>query len=214
MMGQLFKRILTSLGILCFSTASAVVFAAGEAAPKPPQRAIFAGGCFWCMEAPFDALPGVLKVTVGYTGGQKPNPTYEEVSRGGTGHAEAVTIDFDPARVSYATLLEVFWRQVDPTTADAQFCDHGSQYRSGIFYTSADQRREAEAAKAKLEASGRFKAKIVTEVTAAGPFFAAEDYHQHYYKKNPLRYKFYRLKCGRDQFLDGVWGQDRPKDHP
>lgn len=170
------------------------------------KLATFAGGCFWCMEAPFDSLPGVLAVTVGYSGGTKVRPTYEEVSAGTTGHAESVQIQYDPGKISYEQLLDVFWRQIDPTTPDAQFCDHGRQYRAAIFVHDAVQRAAAEASRAKLQASGRFKRPIVTEITDAGAFYAAEDYHQHYYKKNPLRYRYYRHGCGRDQFLDEVWG--------
>ncbi len=163
------------------------------------------------MEAPFDKIPGVLEVTVGYTGGTKENPTYKEVSAGRTGHAEAVELVFDPKRVSYEKLVHIFWRQIDPTTPNAQFCDHGSQYRSGIFYVNEDQRKVAEASKEELQKSGRFKGRIVTEITKAGRFYAAEDYHQQYYKKNPLRYKYYRYRCGRDKVLDSLWGSSREK---
>ncbi len=177
--------------------------------PGPPAAAgasaIFAGGCFWCVEADFEKLPGVLKVESGYTGGQVPNPTYEQVSAGGTGHAEAVRVWFDPARVSYAQLLDYFWHHIDPTVHDRQFCDVGHQYRSAIFYQDEAQRRAAEASKAALERSGRLP-HIYTEISAAGPFYPAEEYHQGYYKKNPLRYKFYRLSCGRDARVAEVWG--------
>ncbi|HSB72610.1 MAG TPA: peptide-methionine (S)-S-oxide reductase MsrA [Candidatus Methylomirabilis sp.] len=168
--------------------------------------ATFAGGCFWCMEPPFDELDGVLSTTSGYTGGQKQNPTYEEVSAGRTGHAEAVQVLYDPTRITYARLLDVFWRNIDPTTPNAQFCDHGTQYRSAIFYHDAAQRRLAEESRRALEASGRLKAPIVTEIVAAGTFYPAEDYHQDYYRKNPIRYKFYRAGCGRDRRLTEVWG--------
>lgn len=178
------------------------------------EKAIFAGGCFWCMESPFDQLKGVKDVVVGYTGGQKVNPTYEEVSSGKTGHTEAIEITFDPSVISYEKLLDVFWPQIDPLTADAQFCDHGSQYRSGIFYTNAAQQKAAEASRAALEKSGRFKSKIVTEVTAASTFYPAEEYHQHYYKKNPIRYRYYRSSCGRDAALEKIWGKDAAKAHP
>ena len=180
--------------------ASAAVTASGNAV------ATFAGGCFWCMEPPYDELDGVISTTSGYTGGRKQNPTYEEVSTGTTGHTEAVQVVFDPKRISYARLLEVFWRNIDPLTANAQFCDHGTQYRSGIFYHDAEQRRLAEDSKRALEASGRFKGPIVTEIVAAGTFYPAEEYHQDYYKKNPIRYKFYRAGCGRDQRLAELWG--------
>jgi peptide-methionine (S)-S-oxide reductase len=170
--------------------------------------ATFAGGCFWCMEPPFDALPGVVSTTSGYTGGHVPTPTYEDVSAGTTGHAEAVRIVYDPARVDYAQLLEVFWRNVDPLDADGQFCDRGSQYRSGIFYETEEQKRMAEESKAALEQSGRFNQPIVTPIVAASSFYPAEDYHQDYYKTNPLRYKFYRYGCGRDRRLEQVWGSE------
>jgi peptide-methionine (S)-S-oxide reductase len=169
--------------------------------------ATFAGGCFWCMEPPYDKLDGVLATTSGYIGGHQDNPTYREVSAGNTGHAEAVEVRYDPNKVSYAELLDVFWRNVDPTTPDQQFCDHGNQYRTGIFYHDEGQRRAAEASKARLEADKPFAAPIVTEISAAGKFYPAEDYHQDYYKKNPLRYKFYRFNCGRDQRLTELWGE-------
>jgi peptide-methionine (S)-S-oxide reductase len=169
-------------------------------------KATFAGGCFWCMEPPFDKLEGVVSTTSGYIGGHTKNPTYKEVSSGGTGHTEAVEIAYDPAKISYAKLLEVFWRNIDPVTPNAQFCDRGSQYRSGIFYHDETQKQLAEASKQTLEASKRLKAPIVTEITAASTFYPAEDYHQDYYQKNPLRYKFYRYNCGRDQRLQELWG--------
>ncbi|MGE0682901.1 MAG: peptide-methionine (S)-S-oxide reductase MsrA, partial [Candidatus Binatia bacterium] len=163
------------------------------------ETAIFAGGCFWCMEPPFDKLDGVMSTTSGYTGGQTKNPSYEEVSSGVTGHTEAVQVVFDPAKISYAKLLDVFWRNIDPFTPNAQFCDHGSQYRTAIFYHGEEQQRLAEASKKALEQSGRFTKPIVTEIVPAGEFYKAEEYHQDYYQKNPLRYKFYRYQCGRDQ---------------
>jgi len=174
--------------------------------------AVFAGGCFWCMEKPFDQLPGVTLVLPGYTGGSKDKPTYEEVSAGGTGHAESVQVTYDPKKVSYDKLLEVFWHQIDPTTPNAQFCDHGSQYRGAIFYQTDAERQKAEASKAELEKTGRFKSKIVTEITKASTFYPAEEYHQHYYKKNPVRYRYYRHSCGRDQYLDSIWGAGRERD--
>jgi len=173
------------------------------------EKATFAGGCFWCMEAPFDKLKGVIAVTVGYTGGRMENPTYEEVSSGRTGHAESVEILYDPAQISYATLLDVFWHNIDPTTRDREFVDVGNQYRTAIFYHSEEQKRLAEESKRKLDASGKFGKPIVTEIVPAGKFYPAEDYHQHYYKKNPTRYKFYRFNSGRDQYLDRIWGKDR-----
>jgi peptide-methionine (S)-S-oxide reductase len=170
------------------------------------ETAVFAGGCFWCMEAPFDKLPGVLSVTSGYSGGQVKNPTYEQVSAGGTGHAEAVQVVFDPSKISYSRLLDVFWRNIDPTVTDRQFCDVGSQYRSAIFYHGEEQRRAALQSKAALEKAKPFKGAVVTEITPAGEFYPAEEYHQHYYKKNPLRYRYYRNGCGRDRRLKELWG--------
>lgn len=169
--------------------------------------ATFAGGCFWCMEPPFDKLDGVVSTTSGYTGGHVKDPMYEQVSSGGTGHTEAVRIVYDPAKISYEKLLAVFWRNIDPTTADAQFCDHGDQYRSGIFYHNDEQRKLAEQSKQALAADGPFDEPIVTEIVAASEFYPAEEYHQDYYLKNPLRYKFYRHNCGRDQFLEKYWGE-------
>ena len=177
---------------------------------KPEARvatAIFAGGCFWCMEPPFDKLPGVVSTTSGYIGGRTKNPTYQQVSAGTTGHTEAVQIVYDPAKVSYQKLLEVFWRNIDPTTPNAHFCDHGSQYRSGIFYLDEEQNRLATASRQALERSKPFREPVVTEITAATMFYVAEDYHQDYYKKNPLRYKFYRANCGRDSRLEQLWGK-------
>jgi len=175
------------------------------------NRAIFAGGCFWCMEAPFEKLDGVSEVISGYTGGSKLDPTYQEVSAGGTGHTEAVEVLYDPQLVSYEKLLEVFWRQIDPTDADGQFVDRGDQYRSGIFYLDARQKQLAEESKQQLEKSGRFHKPIVTEITAAGKFYPAEEYHQDYHSKNPIRYWYYRGGSGRDDYLDKVWGKDRQK---
>ena len=175
------------------------------------SRAIFAGGCFWCMEAPFEKLDGVSEVISGYTGGSKLDPTYQEVSAGGTGHTEAVEVLYDPQLVSYEKLLEVFWRQIDPTDADGQFVDRGNQYRSGIFYLDAEQKQLAEKSKQQLEKTGRFNKPIVTEITAAGKFYPAEEYHQDYHSKNPIRYWYYRGGSGRDDYLDKVWGKDREK---
>jgi peptide-methionine (S)-S-oxide reductase len=185
------------------------VLTALGAAPAPAQeraKATFAGGCFWCMEPPFDKLDGVISTTSGYTGGQKKDPTYEEVSAGTTGHTEAVEVVYDPRKVTYAKLLEIFWRNIDPTTADRQFCDVGSQYRAAIFYHDDTQRRLAE--QSKQAVAQRLRRPVVTEVQPAAPFYVAEDYHQDYYKKNPVRYRFYRTGCGRDQRLDAIWGKD------
>ena len=176
------------------------------------DRAIFAGGCFWCMESPFEKLDGVSEVISGYTGGAQLNPTYQEVSAGGTGHTEAVEVLYDPQQVSYEKLLEVFWMQIDPTDADGQFVDRGTQYRSEIFYLNPEQEQLAEVSKRQLEKSGRFNKPIVTEITAAGEFYPAEEYHQDYHSKNPIRYWYYRGGSGRDDFLDKVWGKDRQKE--
>ena len=180
---------------------------AGQATPgRHLDKATFAGGCFWCMESPFDKLDGVVAVTVGYTGGQKRNPTYEEVSAGVTGHAESVEITFDPARIGYERLLEVYWHNIDPTTPNRQFCDVGHQYRSAIFYHGEEQRRLAEASKRALEKNKAFRGTVVTEIVRATEFWPAEEYHQHYYQKNPIRYRFYRQGCGRDARLRELWG--------
>ncbi len=170
-------------------------------------KATFAGGCFWCMEPPFDKLPGVVSTTSGYTGGKKLNPTYREVSDGETGHTEVVQIVYDPAKISYDQLLNVFWHNVDPTVLNQQFCDHGSQYRTGIFVHDDEQKKQAEASRAALMKSKPFKANIVTEINAASTFYPAEDYHQDYYLKNPVKYKFYRFNCGRDARLKELWGE-------
>jgi peptide methionine sulfoxide reductase msrA/msrB len=168
-------------------------------------KATFAGGCFWCMEQPFEKLAGVREVISGYTGGRKVNPTYEEVSAGTTGHLESVEVVFDPSAISYDRLLDVFWKNIDPTDSGGQFVDRGGQYRSAIFYHSEEQKKLAEMSKQKLAASGIFHKPIVTEIVPAATFYRAEDYHQDYYKKNPIRYKFYRFNSGRDQFLEKTW---------
>jgi len=187
-------------------------FLAGTAQSQTTlSTATFAGGCFWCMEPPYDEIPGVISTTSGYIGGQKKNPTYEEVSSGRTGHTEAVQVVYDPKKVSYQKLLDVFWMNIDPTTPNAQFCDHGSQYRSGIFYHNEEQMRLALASRDQIERTKRFREPIVTEITKAATFYPAEDYHQDYYKKNPLRYKFYRANCGRDQRLEQLWGKSVKK---
>ena len=214
--GDAMKRV---IGLL-FGLLAVLAVAAGAAAAENDKgamrinidgmaRAIFAGGCFWCMEPPFEKLGGVISVTSGYTGGEKKNPTYEEVSAGGTGHAEAVQIVYDPKKVDYETLLEVFWQNIDPTDGGGQFVDRGSQYRSAIFILDDTQKRLAEESKERLARSGRFAAAIVTEIVAATTFYPAEEYHQDYYKKNPVRYKYYRWGSGRDQFLDRIWGEGR-----
>ena len=199
------RNILLGL-MLLVAVSVALSHAQQPADSRPLAKATFAGGCFWCMEPPFDKLAGVIAVTSGYTGGHKKDPTYQAVSAGGTGHTEAVEIVYDPAKVTYAKLLEVFWHNIDPITPNAQFCDHGTQYRSAIFYHDATQRQLAEASQQALEASQRFKAPIVTEIAPVAEFYPAEEYHQHYYQKNPVRYKFYRYNCGRDQRLRELWG--------
>ncbi|MDH4185964.1 MAG: peptide-methionine (S)-S-oxide reductase MsrA [Nitrospira sp.] len=171
------------------------------------SRAYFAGGCFWCMEEVFEKVEGVLAVTSGYMGGAAANPTYEEVSAGQTGHAESVEVVYDPARVTYQMLLDAFWHNVDPLTPNAQFCDHGSQYRSIIFFQTAGEKREAEASSHTLVQSKRFTQPVVTQIIPATPFYPAEEYHQDFYKKNPVRYKFYKFNCGRAQRLEELWGK-------
>jgi peptide-methionine (S)-S-oxide reductase len=187
-----------------------LVLAAPAAADE--AKATFAGGCFWCMQPPFEKLPGVVSTTVGYTGGTVEHPTYEQVSDGGTGHAESIQIVYDPAKIGYEKLLDVFWHNVDPLTRDAQFCDHGRQYRTAIFYHDDTQRRLAEASKEALQK--RFDRPIVTEIVAAGEFWPAEEYHQRYHEKNPVRYRFYRWNCGRDARLKDVWGAEAPAAEP
>jgi len=170
-------------------------------------KATFAGGCFWCMEPPFEKLEGVREVISGYTGGHKPNPTYKEVSGGGTGHIEVVQVIYDPEKITYAELLEVFWRQIDPTDPDGQFVDRGRQYRAAVFYHNEEQKRLAEKSKEDLQKSGRYGKPIITEILPAPAFNRAEEYHQDYYKKNPIRYNFYRLNSGRDRYLKKIWGE-------
>ena len=170
-------------------------------------RATFAGGCFWCMEGPFDKLEGVKVTTSGYIGGHKTDPTYKQVSAGGTGHTEAVQIIYDPAEVSYEELLDVFWVNHDPTEADGQFCDKGSQYRPGVFYHDEEQKLAAEASRQDVQKSRTFDEPVVTEITMADTFYPAEDYHQDYYTRNPVRYNMYRFGCGRDRRLEQLWGK-------
>jgi len=188
----------------------AVAAHAGAQAPKdpPPGKALatFAGGCFWCMEAPYDKLDGVISTTSGYMGGTKKSPTYGEVSSGSTGHTEVVQVVYDPAKVSYEKPLDVYWHNVDPTVTDRQFCDVGSQYRTAIFVHTEEQRKAAEKSKDEVAKTKPFKEPIVTPVVAAGDFWPAEDYHQDYYIKNPVRYTYYRTGCGRDARLKSLWG--------
>ena len=195
------SRILIALALW----AGTSVLGLAASAPKP-ATAIFAGGCFWCEETAFEGLPGVVSVTSGYTGGQAKNPTYEQVSSGSTGHAESVEVAYDPAKISYARLLEVFWHNVDPFDAGGQFCDRGTQYRGEIFYQGEAQRAAAEESKRKLEEDPKFKGKIVTRIVPASTFYPAEEYHQDFYKKDPVRYHSYRLGCGRDARLRQIWG--------
>lgn len=197
------KKICTLFKALLFA-----LLMTGVAGAAGLDKAIFAGGCFWCMEAPFDKLPGVVSVTSGYTGGYTRNPTYRDVSAGGTGHAEAVQVVYDPSKISYESLLTVFWHNIDPTVADRQFCDAGHQYRAAIFYQGERQHALALRSKAALEKSRPFREAIVTEIVPASEFYPAEEYHQHYYIKNPLRYKYYRSGCGRDKRLKELWGSE------
>jgi peptide-methionine (S)-S-oxide reductase len=204
--------------VLLAALTSVIILVAATAAQSTPttmpqvskyvgtSTAIFAGGCFWCVESDFDKIPGVISTTSGYTGGKSAHPSYEQVSSHSTGHAEAVKVVFDPSKVSYEKLVEFYWRSIDPTTKDAQFCDRGSPYRTAIFAVNEEQFKIATASRAQLEKTKPFKAPIVTEIVMAGAFFSAEEYHQDYYKKNPLRYQFYRSNCGRDARLKQLWG--------
>ncbi len=186
------------------SLLAATLLSAATLAQAATASAVFAGGCFWCIEADFEKLPGVLSVESGYTAGKTANPTYEQVSAGRTGHTEAVRVNYDPAKVAYAQLVEYFWRHIDPTVKDQQFCDRGSQYRSGIYWGSDTERQVAEASRDALLKTGRFKT-IHTELAPASPFYLAEDYHQDYYKKNEVRYSYYRYSCGRDARVKALW---------
>jgi peptide-methionine (S)-S-oxide reductase len=185
--------------------------AAGNVAAT--ATATFAGGCFWCMQPSYDRVPGVVSTTVGYTGGHLPNPTYEQVSSGGTGHRESIEVIYDPVKVTYEKLLTIFWHNVDPTDSSGQFCDHGEQYRSAIFYHDEAQRRAAEVSKKAIAASGRIKEPIVTDIVPASKFYPAEDYHQKYYVKSSLQYRFYRFSCGRDRRLSQLWGETGDTGH-
>lgn len=205
-MNSMTRRTMCALLVVAMVLAGSLGSIGQAAGLSDPAKAYFAGGCFWCMEEVFEKVPGVTAVTSGYMGGRVENPSYEQVSAGGTGHAESIEVLYDQARVSYAALLETFWRNVDPITPNAQFCDHGSQYRAVIFYQTEEQKRLAEESKRKIEQSGRIHGPIVTELTLASPFYPAEDSHQDYYKKNPVRYKFYKYNCGRAQRLEDLWG--------
>ncbi|MDD5277265.1 MAG: peptide-methionine (S)-S-oxide reductase MsrA [Methylovulum sp.] len=196
---------LTRLFIIMLAIGASMT-ASAEPEQPPVATALFAGGCFWCMQPPFDALPGVVKTVPGYTGGKTENPSYEQVSAGGTGHVESLQITYDPAKISYEKLLDVYWHNIDPTDASGQFCDKGDQYRSIIFYQNEAQKHLAEQSKTAWQQNKPFKDDIKTQIIAAPTFYPAEDYHQDYYKKNPLRYQFYRFNCGRDQRLKALWG--------
>jgi len=207
MMSMIFKGIFLRLAALCMLLWPVLGHAqsAPPAAAAKPVVTTFGGGCFWCVEEAFDKVPGVISTTSGFMGGRTKNPTYNQVSSGGTGHNEVVQVVYDPAKVSYAQLLDVFWHNIDPTQANGQFCDHGSQYRSEIFYHDEDQRKAAEASKTKLLKTKPFSGNIHTLITRASEFTAAEEYHQNYYNKNPLRYKYYKTSCGRVDRLKEVW---------
>ena len=205
-MNSMTRRIRCALLVVAMVLAGSLGSTGQAVGLSDPAKAYFAGGCFWCMEEVFEKVPGVTAVTSGYMGGRVENPSYEQVSAGGTGHAESIEVVYDQAQVSYAALLETFWRNVDPVTPNAQFCDHGSQYRAVIFYQTEEQKRLAEESKRKIEQSGRIHGPIVTELTLASTFYPAEDYHQDFYKKNPVRYKFYKYNCGRAQRLEDLWG--------
>lgn len=200
------RLIMSALGAL-------VLYAAAASAQTTPEQkletATFSSGCFWCTESDFDKVKGVVETTSGYIGGKTPNPTYKQVSAGGTGHAEALQLKYDPSQVTYQQLLDVYWHNVDPLDGTGQFCDRGDQYRPAIFYHTEEQKRLAEESKAALEKSGRFKEPIAVEITAASTFTPAEDYHQDYYKKNPIQYFIYRHGCGRDARLEALWGKPK-----
>lgn len=208
--GKTFSSVASLLAAAMLLTAVAVAQSAPPQADKSSEKlavATFAGGCFWCMEPPYDAIDGVVSTISGFMGGRTPNPTYQQVTAGGTGHIEVVHVIYDPEKVPYGKLLEVYWRNVDPYDAGGQFCDRGESYTTAIFAHTSEQKRLAEASKAALAASGPLKKPVATVVRDAGPFTPAEDYHQDFYIKNPLRYKFYRYNCGRDQRLQEIWGK-------
>ena len=205
---------MNSIRLLAYTLGATMLVAAGltarstsHAADSQLAKATFAGGCFWCMEEAFEKVEGIVSVTSGYSGGQMANPSYEEVSAGRTGHAESVEVIYNPAKVTYSKLLDAFWHNVDPITPNAQFCDHGTQYRSAIFYHNEEQKRLAEESKQAIEQSKRFKEPIVTQIVIVSQFYPAEEYHQDFYKKNPIRYKFYKYNCGRAQRLEELWGK-------
>jgi peptide-methionine (S)-S-oxide reductase len=203
------SRWVTTLWLAAITMAAGHFVHAQQPAAGSPSfaKAYFAGGCFWCMEEAFEKVDGVLEVVSGYMGGTVKNPSYEEVSAGQTGHAESVEVRYDPAKVTYTQLLEAFWSNIDPVTPNAQFCDHGSQYRAAIFYQGEAERQAAEESKRAIEQTKQFSTPIVTQLTAAAEFYPAEEYHQDFYKKNPVRYKFYKFTCGRAQRLESIWGK-------
>ena len=207
-MPQKFVHAVFAMALLLSTTLSVGTSSISSAAENDLQVAIFAGGCFWCVEADFDNVPGVVRTISGFTGGVLIDPTYKQVSAGGTGHREAVQIFYDPKKVSYATLLEIFWRSVDPTDDGGQFCDRGESYKTAIFANSPKQKRLAEDSKRKLQLSAVLNQPIVTSIEVAGPFYPAEESHQNYYKKNPLSYNIYRYGCGRDSRIKELWGKD------
>jgi peptide-methionine (S)-S-oxide reductase len=202
---SLFQRVAVALFALYYAAIAAAQ------APAAPAKATFAGGCFWCVESDFDKVDGVISTTSGYTGGKTANPTYEQVGSKATGHYEAVEIVFDPKKVSYEKLVEYFWRTIDPTDASGQFCDKGAPYKTAIFAHDAEQLKIAQASRERLEKTKPFKAPVVTEVLSAAPFYRAEEYHQDYYTKNPVRYKYYRTSCGRDARVKELWGAEAQK---
>jgi peptide-methionine (S)-S-oxide reductase len=205
--GRLLQLLWISTLFLAFAGPSAAQGTLKPAAKGGTAKATFAGGCFWCVEEVYDKVPGVISTTSGFIGGHVKNPTYEQVTTGRTGHAEAVQVEYDPAKVSYARLLEVYWRNVDPTQKDGQFCDYGSHYRTAIFFHDDEQRKLAEASRVALQKNKPFKDEIVTEITRASEFYPAEGYHQDFHLKNPSRYKFYKTGCGREARLQQLWGK-------
>lgn len=205
-MATLRRQMLLAVGLVICATLGNWP-SVGVQSEATTAKAYFAGGCFWCMEEAFEKVDGVLSVVSGYMGGTVANPTYEQVSAGHTGHAESIEVTYDPTKVTYQKLLDAFWRNIDPVAPNAQFCDHGNQYRSAVFYTTDEEKRLAEESAHALEQSKRLPAPIVTQVVQASTFYPAEDHHQDYYKKNPLRYKYYKYSCGRAQRLEALWGK-------
>ncbi len=204
---MLTQQLRTLISFLLFGLLIGWLSSARQGDAVAPAKAYFAGGCFWCMEEVFEKVDGVVQVVSGYMGGHVPNPNYEQVSAGRTGHAESVEVTYDPSKVRYEKLLDTFWRNIDPVTPNAQFCDHGSQYRAVVFYGTEQEKELAEASKQDLERSGRFTEPIVTQIVKATQFYPAEEEHQDFYKKNPIRYKFYKFNCGRAQRLETLWGK-------